>query len=490
MARKKLQKDARHTDRARAPVDGWSNVLTGLGTTTRDKRLGATYCVNEIDQNTAEGIWRGDDIAGRIVETVPNEMLRQGFEVQVAGDKELSEEMDNLVRSLNLVELVRQCLYYSRAYGGAGLVLGVVDGAPWDRPLNEQAIRSLTWANVFSPSELTADTWYSQPLGERYGEVRSYRLNPLFITQDTPAAPERFIHESRLIRFSGQQTSRSQALRGVQPGWDDSIFVRIMQVVSDFQSVWQAAGILMQDFAPPVLRMKGLVELLQASKHNQQVSVADRLQAVELSRSIARLVLIDKDEEYKRETTNITGLPEMLDKFMSRLAAAADMPVSLMVGQAPAGLNATGDSEIRWFYDRVAAMQRRQLEPSLRRLVRLLFLSKTGPTNGKEPENWSVKFPSLWQMTDAERADTYLKMAQADALYVTNNVLLPEEVARSRFGGDGWSAETQVDMAERQTLQESMATKLLAEKSEAEGTQNAREPGDKSIPGTKGTETR
>ena len=53
------------------------------------------------------------------------------------------------------------------------------------------------------------------------------------------------------------------------------------------------------------------------------------------------------------------------------------------MGQAPAGLNATGDSEIRWFYDRVAARQRRELQPALKRLVKLLFLSKRGPTKGK-----------------------------------------------------------------------------------------------------------
>jgi phage-related protein (TIGR01555 family) len=468
-------------------ADGWSNVTTGLGHSTKDKRLGSNYCLDLIDQAVAEVIWRGDDVAGRIVETLPNEMLRQGFDITVAGEKALSEEVDHALEEMGAAEHLQKALQYGRAYGGGAVILGVDDGQAWDKPLREASLRDLKWLNAFTPRELTAERWYAEPLAPRYGEVSEYRLNPIFATQDTSAKSltAQKIHESRLLRFGATQTSREQVLSGVHPGWDDSIFVRIIQVINDFQSVWQAAGILMQDFAPPVLKMKGLVELLAAAKQNPALSVRNRLEAVEMSRSVARLVLLDKDEEYKRETTNVTGLPDMLDKFMGRLAAAADMPVSLMVGQAPAGLNATGDSEIRWFYDRVAALQRRILKPALRRLVKFIFLSKNGPTKGKVPETWDVKFRPLWQMTDGEMAEVRLKMAQADALYMNPGALLPEEVAQSRFGGDGFSIETQVDLSAR-----AMARRqAVAEAAQGIG-ESAQQPGDKSIPGTKGTETR
>lgn len=440
---------------AEAHDDGWANATTGLGDVNRDKRLGSGFNLDFLDQTTCEMLWRGDDVCARIVEVLPNEMLREGVEVTIEDDEETAELMDEYIREHDIVEQCRRALYYARAYGGSGMLLGADDGTrDSSLPLNEAAIRTFDWVNVLTPRELTPLAWYHDPVQPRYGEVSLYRLNPIFVPPEAPIATFPVVHESRLIRIGGIQTSRWQSLYNrPAPGWDDSVFVRTVQVVNDFQHAWQAAALLLQDFSVPTLQMKGLAALLQAAKANPNgPSIKDRLVAIELSRSVARAVLIDEGEKYERQSTNLQGFPDMLEKFMSRLAAAVDMPVSLLMGQSPAGLNATGDAEMRWFYDRVAAMQRRYLRPLLRRYLKLVFLSKTGPTKGIEPENWDVRFPSLWQLTDLDKADMRLKVAQADQIYLSTGVTMAQEVARDRFGGDAYSMETHVDLDEREAF--------------------------------------
>jgi phage-related protein (TIGR01555 family) len=330
-------------DLPRGRLDGWANELTGLGTSSKDKRLGAAFSLDAelISQEEAEEIWRGDDMADRMVQTVPNEMLRAGFYVDVKDDSALGEEIDAMLRDLGVADALLRALYYSRAYGGGALIPGVNDGRSRAGMLREENIDALTHVNVFSPSELYAIEWYVDPFAAKYGLPRLYELIPLPLAgvsgAKTPNIPVP-VHESRVIRMDGQVTSPEHLRSTAHFGWGDSIFVRVLKVIRDFQSVWDGAAILMQDFAPPVLKMNGLSELLAASKANPNgLSIRDRLAAVEISRSIARLVLLDKDEEFKRETTNIAGLPEMLEKFMARLASAADMP-----GLAPGRAGARG----------------------------------------------------------------------------------------------------------------------------------------------------
>lgn len=68
--------------------------------------------------------------------------------------------------------------------------------------------------------------------------------------------------------------------------------------------------------------------------------------------------------------------------------------------------------------------------------------AKTGPTNGKEPDNWSIKFRPLWQLDEQQQADVRLKQAQADDIYLRRGVAQPADIAASRFGGDTYSVET------------------------------------------------
>ncbi len=159
-----------------------------------------------------------------------------------------------------------------------------------------------------------------------------------------------------------------------------------------------------------------------------------------MSRSISRSILLDaEDEDFKRDTYGFAGIPEILEKMMLRLAAAARLPVSLLMGQAPAGMNATGESDTRFFYDQVRSEQE-ALKPKLERLVKIM--------NGDENIAVNIEFPALWQMTDREKAELRRMEAETDRIYLQEGVLLPEEVALKRFSDH----QNAVDIAVRAEL--------------------------------------
>ncbi len=68
--------------------DGYVNNMTGLGDWLRDKSLGGNplgpdFLVRVISGTESEDRWRGSDLGARIVETIPREMTRRGWRVQI-----------------------------------------------------------------------------------------------------------------------------------------------------------------------------------------------------------------------------------------------------------------------------------------------------------------------------------------------------------------------------------------------------------------------
>jgi phage-related protein (TIGR01555 family) len=125
---------------------------------------------------------------------------------------------------------------------------------------------------------------------------------------------------------------------------------------------------------------------------------------------------------------------------MTRLATAAEMPMTLLFGQSPAGMSATGESDIRFFYDRIKGLQNRKLYPIIRKLVEIELAARR-----VTPTNWNITFRPLRQASDKELAETKETQSKADETYIKNGVLSPIEVRQSRFGGGTFSHETVLD---------------------------------------------
>lgn len=410
--------------------DSWSNAMAGLGYSLRDKVQHTNFTANSnLSDETLESLYHHDDMAARTCDLLPDEMLRQGFQIQI-DDPDLSKDLHKILDALGTREKFNEALVWSRVYGGSGLFIGADDGQDPSQPLNLNKTRSVTFLSVLDKRELQPSTWYRDPLSANFGDVQTYRVE------------NAEIHESRLLIFQGTRTSKRRRMQN--NGWSYSILQRLYDVMRQFNLSWQSTAHLMSDSAQAVFKLKGLHAQIAANKTSD---ILQRMELVDMSRSVARAVLLDaEDEDFKRDNYNFSGIPELLDKFMLRLAAAARLPVSLLMGQAPAGLNATGDSDIRFFYDQVKAEQEHTLRPQLQRLVEILLASQNNQSDFK------ITFPALWQETEKEKAELRKIQADIDAIYLANQVLLPEEVALNRFGSGSFSSETVIDVENRKSI--------------------------------------
>jgi uncharacterized protein len=397
--------------------------------------------------------------------------------------QQICEDVEAKMEELCAVEAVTRALQYERAYGGAVILLGI-DDAKGDltRPLDEENIKTINWLNVFSggrDGECIAWSYYSDPRSAKFGQPEVYQIRNLVSVSSLPVPGKAtrpsatlkestfYVHESRLLVFPG--VAVSNRARAENKGWGDSIFTRIDEVLSQYSQTWGGVANLMSQLHVDVLKMSGLaIGMAGGDKASKGNPLSNRAHQVNMTKGIARMLVIDQEEEFLRETASLSGVHDVLREFAVRLAAAADMPVTLLMGTSPGGMNATGESDIRFFYDRIGARQKRQLLPILRRLYKLVMLSKEGPTEGEEPEMWNLKFNPLRQLSELEQAELRKTVAETDKIYIDAGVLSAEEVAASTYGGSEWSMERTIDFEGREEMAEQDQKDMESKKAEME----------------------
>ena len=453
--------------KALARGDAWENIITGLGRRERDKRLGATVVeppVNKTEEQY-EALYAGDDVAARAAELPPREMTRQWIELtvdnQADADADATQRTEDIEGANNVAKdtmgrleemaaqfHIYQAMVWARVHGGGLVQLVVADGKESAEPLDEDSIQAFMGLRVWTRWQVRPTKFYSDPDDLiTFGKPEIYTVHRSDHPRSDQAFAQMEIHESRLLRFDGVQTTPRRKRK--QEGWCDSIYARLESIIRDYSSAHEGMAHVLTDWGQFVYHMKGLADML--AQEGGDKMVLDRIMTIDMARSVVRAILLDADnEKAERMAVPMSGVDAVMDRLAQRLAQASEVPLTLLLGQSPAGMNATGESDIRFFYDQISARQELELRPQLEKLIRVLFKASDGPTRGKEPEGWGFKFVPLWQMSEADEAGIRKTQAETDAIYITNGVTTEDEIAQSRFGGDRYSTETQLDLKQRE----------------------------------------
>lgn len=403
--------------------DGWENILTGFGT-ARDKTTGGEFKRSTwlVDQELV-GIYEGDAIAQKIVNIVPREMYRQGFNIDTPAD---DARILARARALDTVAQFKEASIWGRLYGGCLIFVGADDGGESDQPLNEEKIRSVEFLQVFDRRYAVPHSWYDDPSHPKYGHPQVWRLTSI-------RGRISWVHETRVIKFGGAHTD--PVTRHARVGWDLSVLQAPYEVLRAFWANHKGVEHLVTDASQGVFKIANLMGLIAAGREKD---LQTRAILMDQTRSLVRAIMLDAStqEDFQKVQTTFSGIADVLDRTANLLAAATEIPVTILMGQAPAGLNATGEADVRTFYDRIRSEQETDAKPKLERLCSLIArgYGQAVPVQ--------VSFPSLWQETRKERAeinkleaDAKLAMANALAAYVNADVHTPEEVALANVTG-------------------------------------------------------
>lgn len=419
------------TDATPQPVktlDSWVNPTTGVGG-AGDKSAGFIFVPGTDRLYTGmylSELYEVDDISARIVDALPSAAFERGWRLEHDLDAPQSEATRDAIDHYRLQQQLQRARRWSRLYGGAAVYIGSDDG-PQDAPL--QYGGRLHFFQAYERDELQPQRYYDDPLSPKFGEPSHFRLTPM---RSVSTGPSVIIHESRLVVMHGVDTTPRK--RAQNNGWGTSVLIRPMKAIQQFHAAYAIVLSLLGDSNQNVYKWKGLADLLLRGKDE---IIEARMRLMDRIRSTVHGIAVDSEEEdFVRSQLNVTGMDGLLDKFALRISTAAVMPLTVLTGQSPAGMNATGESDLRNWGSQVDVEKREVFTPAIEQCVRVLLRARNGPTGGVEPSTWSVKWPSIFAPTPREDAEIRSIHAQTDQAYLDMGVLRPAQIAKARFTGD------------------------------------------------------
>ncbi|TNC14898.1 DUF1073 domain-containing protein [Methylobacterium terricola] len=401
--------------------DRLANLVTGSGT-AKDKATGARFVPRFLTRQELESAYRCDWLARKIIDIIPFDMTRAWREWQA--DREEIEALEAEECRLQVKAKFGLAQQRARLYGGSAILIGADDERPQDElRLDRIGLGGLKYLHVLAQHDISAGTLVRDPLSPYYGEPSIYQMGA------TGGAPID-VHPSRVIRFIGAELPDPFGIAGsaIGGGWGDPVLQIVHDAVQNAASSQQTVASLLPDAKTDVITVPGLTQHLATPEGTARYS--RRFAEAALLRSIHNVTLIDggdgaAGEKWEQRQIDFANFAELLRMYLQVAAGAADIPATRLLGQAPAGLNATGDSDVRNYYDHISAKQESDFRPRLDRLDEILIRSALGD----RPKEIHYRFAPLWQLSDAEKAEIAAKKATA-LKTLQDTGLIDDEVLR------------------------------------------------------------
>lgn len=411
--------------------DSFASLMTGLGVPGRDKSVSMIPTIDMIayDLKHLEALYRGNWLAKKIVD-IPAVDATRAWRTWNA-EKDQIQKIEETERTFGVQRKVQQCLIKSRLYGGAAMVLGI-KGSLLNRELKIDDVGEgdLQWVHVVEKWMLQAGPLVRDITSPWFGEPSYYMRSN---TADTPApgnvdpvpasslgyqpGETIYIHPSRVVRLVGTEYPDMEV---APDSWGDSVLTNVYEAIRNAGLVVSSLANMVADAKVDVFKIPGLTSTLSTTEGTNKM--LGYLSSVNVAKSVVNAIVVDKEIDWERIETKFEGLDKVLQAYLLIAAAGADIPSTRLLSREPAGMNSTGDSDSRNYYDRVAGDQSVRMTPLLNRLDEVLLRH----TFGRRDPEWNYGWNPLWQMSDSEKADIMLKKAQSFQIDV-NSALIPAE---------------------------------------------------------------
>ncbi|MEQ9937815.1 DUF1073 domain-containing protein [Pectobacterium polonicum] len=395
--------------RIRVSNDGLANMMTGMGT-ERDRRTFNRFTFNMLqDFAELEAAYIDNWIARDIIDIPVDDSTREWREF-ASDDATAIREAEKLY---NVQSVTQDAFKWAGLYGGAGVLM--ITDQPFNRPLRVKKIKqgSLKRLLVLDRMFINGQAFnVTNPLAE------NYMLPDYFVVN----GGSQQIHYSHFVKAPGAPLP--MRLRMINGGWDDSRLRRCLEDVKDAVSAKGGVAALIQEANIDVINRENLANDLAAGDMDDVI--AQRYNIFGMMKSLYRLALLDKTEEFDRKQISFGGLGEILSVLMEWTAGAAGIPMTRLFGVQSKGLGDSGQGDMNNYYNTIRGGQESKYRPFLKRIDEVLIRS----TLGAMPDGLDFEFAPLSQPTDTELSAQRLADAQADELRLQQGVVRKSQVAR------------------------------------------------------------
>ena len=389
-------------------MDAFSNPAARIGFGTMDLLQATEYPMTRMTQNyqLLTSLYRDSWIVQNIVATIPNDIMRKWYEIKSGIAPDYLNRLARLERNTQLRKKLLLGMYWGRLYGGAVGVMLIRGQDDLSIPLDMDAVMPGSflglqildrWSGVYPEGELVTDQENAD-----YGLPKYYTIR-----DEVSGATTVRVHHSWVVRFIGRGLPWTGQV--MEQYWGESELEAIYNEIVKRDNV--SGNIAALTFRANINYMEtdGLDQLLGTANAETQRRFWNTLSAQSIMENNFGTRVINKGDAIHNTQYTFTGLSDVYDCMMMDVAGAARIPVTKLFGRSPAGMNATGESDMRNYYDYIDGLRENEFRPIIERILPVMAMSAWGEV----PDDLEITFPTMQTPDAKEKAETAEKKANA-----------------------------------------------------------------------------
>lgn len=381
-------------------LDAFSNPLFRLGYGSQSPLEATEYPLTRMTDNYAllNSLYRDNWVVQNVVGLMVDDMLREWYKLRGSLAPEYLDELARVERVTQLRARLNEGLRWGRLYGGAaGLILIRGQESMLDQPLELETIMPGSFAGLMILdrwSGIVPDMGLVTDLGDPDLNLPEY-----YMINNAEGRMVARVHHSRIIRFTGRELPYLEQIAELY--WGESEVEALYKDVVAHDNV--SANIAALTFRANIdtMEVQNLEQLMAVGSTEQQKRFWRVMQAQSVMKSNFGYQLVNKGDQVKNTQFTFTGLDHVYEAMCLNLCGASHYPMTKLFGRSPAGMNSTGESDLKNYYDYVNAQREAKLRPALERLLPVMAMSAWGAV----PDDLKIDFPPLWTPTAKEVAE-------------------------------------------------------------------------------------
>jgi len=431
--------------------DNWQNVVKGIGGTRDSNTYTEFGSFNVLSDGTLASMYAGDGWAKKVVSVPAGTMVREWISISDDGDSTLK----NALEKLDTKNAFKEAITWQRTFRG-GLIWMVSSKSPLYEYKQEEKI-DIKKLLVFAASEIRIEKMYGSEknvvtgattVTEKVDPLKIGTVQTFRILKNSKRGKDIIINSSQCLVFKGDPLPSvpgegfdtnfiASGLDKIEyEYWGMGVLQTIFPQMSKYGLFESAMGKISTELVVAIYKMAGLKEILQSDDGVDLIN--KRIDVIDTTKSVINAVFMDAEggEEFSRNSINLSGVPDLWDRFMMTISGVTNIPASKLFGRQASGLNNKGEQDERNYNDYITDEQGKDMKRNL-----IILLSHI---TGKFVD---FDFNSPWAPSQVESLDMRNKQSETDKIYLDSGVLLPEEVRMSRFE-KSYSFETEISDAE------------------------------------------
>ena len=403
--------------------DGYSNKPAGLGADSLTMASGTFVRSGLTEQREELTIaYRDCAIVKRIIDMPSEDMTREWYTPSSAQvDEEDISNLRELEAKHNIKQEITNGIRWGRLYGGS-LAIVIIKGEEMilDQPLNPDTIKPGSFKGLYI-ADLTQGITPSIELEDDLDDP-DYGL-PKYYDVNMEMGETRFarVHHSRVLRFTGRELPHSETVRNNY--WGASELEHPWDEIRRYLSTCENIGQLMFQANLITLKIGNFGSDLAYGSDRLKQSVEQTVQQENRMRTSYGVQLLGAEDSMENHSYNFAGVADVKESFMIDVAGAAEIPATKLFGRSPQGMNATGEADLRNYYDMIAQQQERILRPALEKLLPIMAMSCWGFV----PDDLKITFNPIMTKSPEEIARISRDNADEIIALVNSGVISKEE---------------------------------------------------------------